>query len=337
VFILLSSFLITGCADLKEFGNIAPNDVGGSDNESVDPGDDQVTTPSEPADPEGDDDLDGIKNGLDQCFVTPTDELIDDLGCSLSQLDSDEDGYKDDVDSCDSTPAGEIVDSRGCGTVSEAGVVSSGFIESGGQIVIEMESTDYSTGWVLETGHFASGNAYLMWQGGNRFGSPGQGIIHVPLTINTPGRYRFEWRSIVGEGDNPTESNDSWLKILADSFYGFKVKSGVDSVVCPKGKPASNSCVGENPEGASSDGWFKIYRSGGPVDEWKWMANTSDNDAHPVFAEFDTEGVYDLYISGRSEWHGIDRLILYRNGNASNNVSLNKQQKTDAPESQRDI
>jgi hypothetical protein len=325
---LLLSLMLASCAKVDNFNQTPLDDDPASDTSrpdasapNIEPDVDESDSedPEPIIDPDADDDLDGILNGVDQCFVSPVDEFIDANGCSLSQLDSDDDGIKDDTDSCDSTPSGEMIDIRGCGVTTESDVVGSGFIEEAGLLVIELESTDYPAGWHLETGSFALGNAYLVWQGGDKFSQPGNGLIEIPIQINNPGTYRFDWRTLITEGDNPTEANDSWLTINSNSFYGSKISTG--NVVCPKGKPVTNVCVGDDPEGASKGGWLKVYRSGGPVDDWKWNAGTNDNDKHSVYAQFNAEGNYVLKVSGRSNWHGVDRLTLYRQLNAEDNIS----------------
>lgn len=48
---------------------------------------------------------------------------------------------------------------------------------------------------------------------------------------------------------------------------------------------------------------------------------TSDNDAHQVYARFDSAGEYEIQISGRSNYHAIDRFVLFRQLNANANVS----------------
>ena len=66
----------------------------------------------------------------------------------------------------------------------------------------------------------------------------------------------FLWKSSFRQGDNGTEHNDSWLRFPnASDFFGEKASNG--SIVYPNGSGKE-----PNPEGSSSDGWFKIYRSG---------------------------------------------------------------------------
>ena len=214
---------------------------------------------------------------------------------------------------------------------SGGGTGSSGaFIEQNGLVVIEMESTSSLPGsWESATTYSAStspdisnlgsatGGDFIVWQGGQFLGSPGNGSISYPVKINAPGTYRFQWRSQVGNGSSSTEHNDTWLKIEADSFYGQK-NSGI---VCPKGyTSAENDCTGSVPEGGGGGGWFKIYSSG--TANWTWSTNTSDNDAHQIFARFDQAGVYNILISARSSSHVIDRMVLY-NSSVSTSAATN--------------
>jgi hypothetical protein len=197
------------------------------------------------------------------------------------------------------------------GTIEDSGPAAA-FSESGNLLVIEMESADSTpSNWPVEAGGFsgAAGSGYIRYDGSNQFNNPGVDAITYPIQINNPGTYRFQWRSIVGAGTNGTEHNDSWLKIDADAF--FAERSG--NVLCPKGFDASqNDCSGGSPNGSGSDGWFKVYRSGGPTDSWKWSTRTSDNDAHEIFARFDAAGTYSITVAGRSAEHVIDRMVMYR-------------------------
>jgi len=178
------------------------------------------------------------------------------------------------------------------------------FSESAGLLLVEAESEDFGEGWkkISNTSN-ATGDGYVRWEGEDQFNNPGEGLTVFNLNISTPGTYRFIWRSAVTEGDNPTEGNDSWLRFSdADDFFGEKNNG---SIVYPGGSGKTPT-----PNGASKDGWFKIYRSGTPLD-FKWQARTSDNDAHNVFVTFDNPGVYTMEVSGRSKGHAIDKFVLY--------------------------
>ncbi|RNC79992.1 MAG: hypothetical protein ED557_12740 [Balneola sp.] len=176
------------------------------------------------------------------------------------------------------------------------------FLEIDGIAIIEMEKDSLPAGWLLNTeidGY--SGSGYIQWNGSDNFGNPGIGTITYTIHIENPGTYRFNWRSRIGVGNNNTEHNDNWLKLSdADEFYA--VKNGT-SRVYPYGSGQT-----PNPEGAGSNGWFKVYMN--TLRSWHWDANTSDNDPHQIYATFSSSGTYTLLVSGRSNGHAIDRMIL---------------------------
>ncbi len=200
------------------------------------------------------------------------------------------------------------------------------FQEENGIVVIEAESGDYPANWAEETTFSGfTGDGYLRYDGSDHFGTPGFDAIAYQVAITNPGTYQFQWRNTFGFGSSPTDHNDSWLKIEADSFYGQKG----GSTVCPKGyDPAENDCTGAAPAGAGSSGWFKIYRSGGNQGQWTWSTNTSDNDPHAIFARFDSPGVYTILVSGRSKHHTIDRLVLSKSDYSGNPQSTSLAEST---------
>jgi len=185
--------------------------------------------------------------------------------------------------------------------------------DDNGLVTIEAENLDITgLDWNVKTA-FANytGTGYLSWDGNNNFNSPGNGLITTKIRINTPGQYRFRWRSRIGAGSNSTEHNDSWLRFPdASDFYAEKNGNRV----YPNGSGQT-----PNPNGSSSDGWFKIYLSGST--NWTWSTQTSDNDAHQIYVEFDTAGIYTMEISGRSKDHLIDRITLSNNANDALNLN----------------
>ena len=212
--------------------------------------------------------------------------------------------------------------------------ISSGaFLESDGLIGIEMESLDLADGWASKSDDADAIGDYIEWTDRNRLQTPGFGVMSVIVAINTPGTYQFNWRNSIREGDSTTDANDSFLKILSDNFYGFRQRD--QSTVCPRDQDDGNRCDGRDPEGSSSDGWFKVYRGGGSVGDWRWSASTSDSDAHSIFADFDRVGEYEIQISGRSRSHAIDRFVLYRSGNEDDNVESSFATDLSRPESSR--
>ncbi|HDZ03932.1 hypothetical protein LCGC14_0198940 [marine sediment metagenome] len=223
----------------------------------------------------------------------------------------------DETYSATGLPAGLTIDSNTgliTGTVSNGGSGTGAYQENNGLVVIEMENLTYGGNWTEETAEAGfTGSGYLD-NSVDSFGAPGNGIITTEVEITTPGIYRFQWYNkigIIGGGpeDPTTEHNDAWLRFNdADDFYGSKNDDGTGSKVYPGG-------VGQTPvvNGASSDGWLKVYTN---TIAWNWNTQTSDNDAHKVFVQFDTPGTYTMEVSSRSNGHLIDRATLH-------NVNLN--------------
>lgn len=179
------------------------------------------------------------------------------------------------------------------------------FEEKNGILSLEFEDNDFPEGWVLKNdADNVSGDGYMQWEGTASMGNPGNGMVTFPLRISNTGTYRFTWKSSYGKGDNGTEHNDSWLRFPdAQDFFGMKDGG---SRVYPKGSGKE-----PNPNGASKEGWFKVYRSGNDSN-FKWQARTSDHDAHDIYVTFDTPGVYRMEISARSDFHAIDRILLHK-------------------------
>ena len=174
------------------------------------------------------------------------------------------------------------------------------FEEAGGVLLGELEDSSYSGSWQKQG---SGASAYLRWTGSQFLGDPGNGVIRFKIRINSPGSYRFSWRSAVTIGSNGTEHNDTWLRFPdASDFYATKA----NSTLYPKGTGKS-----PNPNGASADGWFKVYRTGNNTD-FKWEAYTSDHDGHIIHADFDSPGIYTMEVSARSTGHGVDKFALVR-------------------------
>ncbi|MEM9143366.1 MAG: hypothetical protein AAGA86_10295 [Bacteroidota bacterium] len=190
------------------------------------------------------------------------------------------------------------------------------YIEANGLVSLEFEDSTPPEGWALQNDtNGVSGQGYLVWTGSPSMGSPGEGQMAFRLRISTPGEYRFLWKSAYLKGDNGTEHNDSWLRFPdAQDFYGSKGNG--ESRVYPKGSGKS-----PHPNGSSAEGWFKVYRSGNdPI--FKWQANTSDHDAHQIYVLFETPGIYTLEVSPRSDYHGIDQLLLFTETRYTENEAI---------------
>jgi hypothetical protein len=110
------------------------------------------------------------------------------------------------------------------------------FGETNGILVFEAEDMALSGSWKKQssvTGY--SGSGYINWTGADQFNDPGVGTITSKIKINTPGTYKFEWITKIGQGDSNTDFNDSWLKFTdADDFYA-KDAVGNKPIVYPHG------------------------------------------------------------------------------------------------------
>ena len=233
------------------------------------------------------------------------------------------------IDASTGVISGTLLSGTGSGT-------EGAFIEDGGLVMIEMESTEnLPASWVdaanstspnITSPASATGGDFIIWEGPQSLNAQGNGLISYPIEITTTGTYQFKWRTQVGNGTSSTDHNDTWLKIEADGFFGEKVTTG--NIVCPKGSNSnSNDCVGNVPQGSGGNGWFKVYSSGST--SWTWSTFTNDNDGHNIFARFDTPGTYNILISARSSSHAIDRMLLVHEDYVGNEQSLS------IPESER--
>ncbi|MFD1139891.1 putative Ig domain-containing protein [Larkinella insperata] len=184
--------------------------------------------------------------------------------------------------------------------------------EQNGVVVIETESLNLPAGWQKKTavGSY-TGSGYIDWTGAQNFSKTGIGLIETTIKINQPGKYTFQWRNRVGLGTSLTDHNDTWLRFPdASNFYGERNTRRV----YPYGTGKT-----PNPNGAGSDGWFKVYFNAG-VWNWAWNTFVSDRDAMYVMVEFDSPGVYKMQISARSAGHLLDRIVMYHSSVSSSSA-----------------
>lgn len=176
------------------------------------------------------------------------------------------------------------------------------YVERNGIVSVEFETVEGEIEWMR--GNQLNGfdvEGYLVWNNEDSFRTPGNGVLTYKLNITTPGTYQFVWRSRITQGETQSEGNDSWLRFNdAADFFGQRE----NSIVYPRGSGKT-----PNPEGNSAEGWFKIYMN--RVGEWFWRSNTSDNDPHDIFVTFESPGIYTMEVSGRSQFHGLDRFVLF--------------------------
>lgn len=194
----------------------------------------------------------------------------------------------------------------------------------GGIAVIEAEDLTLEGGFAVIYDNSASDGKAIGWTESTTFhGNPQNAdSITVGLKVETPGRYRLVWRNRIGQGNDTTEHNDSWLRFGdLDTFYGKRGSSDSESRRYPKPLCDNGSEIAailalpqvtsaRCPNGTTRDGWLKVYSSGATT--WKWSTRTSDNDAHDIYVEFPTAGIHEMEIAVRSSHHLIDRIVLHR-------------------------
>ena len=200
------------------------------------------------------------------------------------------------------------------------GVGCNDFIEQGGIVVMEAESQPAaSSDWYLGTTDSvngfdlsgASGGSYYMWKafcgtapsyggcGGVQAANDANAISYK-FRINNPGKYRLAlhtWQPAIGN-DPDTENNDCWVQ--------FSTNGGV-----------YQKWDGSNQTAFTNTQWLKVYQN--EAGDWEWRTVTVDNSPHFIYSVFDSVGTYEIKIAGRSKLFAIDRIVLYRDDNPSNN------------------
>ncbi len=165
--------------------------------------------------------------------------------------------------------------------------------ELNGLLVVEAEDLLPAPGWELRTnptGH--TGTGYIAWTFPGQGRAPGEGVLRLQFRITTPGDYQFLWHSRMVDPTNRPETldadgNDTWIRFL----------SGTDS-------------PGQFALGA---GWRKVALLGHPPG-WSWSTHADQGPPHPdipVSRRFEA-GLHTVELSGRSQGHLIDRLVLRR-------------------------
>ncbi|PQJ15218.1 PKD domain-containing protein, partial [Aureicoccus marinus] len=234
------------------------------------------------------------------------------------------------------------------GTIEVANQGDKIFQEENGYLLIEAESANLVGGWSLTT----VGGAVGITPDSQHFGNPlGGGQLTYKINITNTGVYRFNWRNLY-TGNLAAENNDSWLKFPNDSnvvFFGYDgfttsnesiytniIENDIYDDLCyPKGSGLGNNITtdmgGTLPLGLGSNGYFKVYRTGGQPEVYEWESKVSDGDDHSVFVWFKNPGVYEFIVSERSSGHIIDKMVLYKVTQAGD---FNTEAKLDAlPES----
>lgn len=153
-----------------------------------------------------------------------------------------------------------------------AAEAQSAYQESGGIVVVEVESAAVVPSWARETSLSGyTGGAYYTWRGPDLFNSPGSGVLQYHVNITTGGSYGMRLHN---RHDHP----DSTL---------------------------ANDCFTRMDGGT----WIKTYSS--TRGQWTWHTRHEHNGTHGDPAYALTPGIHRFEISGRSADFSIDRFHLY--------------------------
>lgn len=155
----------------------------------------------------------------------------------------------------------------------------SSYQESGGLLVIEVESAPPVGDWVVETGKAGfTGQSYYRWNGPDFFNTPGTAVLRYDFEIQNAGLYRL---ALHNRHDHPdaTLENDVWLRF-------------------------------------DDGGWVKCYSNDGTgaIQQWIWETAFqvgSSNFAPEVQLG---AGTHSVEISARSHGFMIDRFHLAQPG-----------------------
>jgi len=169
--------------------------------------------------------------------------------------------------------------------ISQAALANPVFNESGGIVMMEVESVGTQGRWVRESsiGGYR-GSAYYVWRGEQYFNpaSAGRGTIRYHFRINSPGNYQMRWRSRIAHGSIGSEHNDTWIRF-----------------------PTGSNINGQH----GLNGWTKVYM--GHLNTWSWDSYTVDHVGKQIRQYF-SAGDHYLEISGRSYGHAVDRISLFK-------------------------
>jgi hypothetical protein len=158
---------------------------------------------------------------------------------------------------------------------SEEVVPCTTYVEQGGLVVFEVESTPAYDFWTAETAMAGyTGDAYYTWRGPEYFGTPGVAPLTYQIMINTPGLYHFRLHNRHDYPD-PSQQNDVFAQM-------------------------------------DNGGWIKTFSSERGV--WTWRT-AFDHHTFQGNAEYQlAPGLHTLQISARSHGFSIDRILLYLPG-----------------------
>lgn len=162
----------------------------------------------------------------------------------------------------------------------------------------EVELEPAFGGWIPNGGpnqSGVSGDSYE-WKGGNNFflAEAGEDILKYTVCIVDAGVYEFKIRSYADNSNSANDqANDIWVRFPT----GVDVAGQVDAV----------------------QGWIKVFRNGSFANQWTWVSSAEHNgNQWQTTQQYFSAGNHCIELSGRSNCHTIDRIVLCKAGTVSN-------------------
>ncbi|UXP32064.1 hypothetical protein N6H18_17110 [Reichenbachiella agarivorans] len=168
------------------------------------------------------------------------------------------------------------------------------FVERGGVLLIEAEETELRGDWrvVQSFDEQAAGEGHLEFVGDNSYGiAANQNTLRYTVQVTNPGLYQVKWKSRNGkEAERFDERNDSWLRVNADAFLGTQRGLQTDLT------------------GDFAKMWVQDLQS------WSWDCYGEHHGVNgmQLYAEFEEAGIYTIEVCGRSQYHPIDQILLFK-------------------------
>ncbi|WP_073124221.1 hypothetical protein [Reichenbachiella agariperforans] len=168
------------------------------------------------------------------------------------------------------------------------------FVERGGVLLIEAEEAELVGDWTVEQSFDepAAGTGHLEFAGENSYAKAlNKNTLRYTIQINTPGLYQVKWKSRNGKGAvRFDEMNDSWMRVNANVFIG--TKNGLQTDLT----------------GDFTKIWIQDTKS------WSWASFGEHHGVNgmQLYAQFDRAGTYTVEVCGRSRFHPIDQILLFK-------------------------
>jgi len=163
------------------------------------------------------------------------------------------------------------------------------YLESNGRVVAEVESTPIPSGWEesTEIPNYTGSSYYLATQ--NAFNTPGLHVLSYPVYIADGGSYMLLTRNRIAEGNDSTESNDVFARVIDEN--GIPLSPDGGATLDPTGT------------------WYKLFNN--KKGRWSYEGGNVDGQCRALAYTIASGTRCTIQLSMRSKGHAIDRLIFF--------------------------